>query len=167
MINPLGLRWLAGGVLALCCLRLVAIENGKADGRDEKLPGLMLAKLANTQRVVAGLVAKDFGEIKRGAEDMLRVCDAEQWESNPDPVYVHYRGDLRRQAFRLSEMAEAHNLEGAAYGYIQTVSTCISCHEHCRDVLRIAQIPNTGSGVISIPTTENDSRWGAMPTYRR
>lgn len=30
------------------------------------LPGLMLAKLTSTQRVVTGLVSKNFGEIKRG-----------------------------------------------------------------------------------------------------
>ena len=35
------------------------------------LSGLMLAKLSSTQRVVTGLVSKNFGEIKRGANELL------------------------------------------------------------------------------------------------
>jgi len=168
MSNRKAWVWIvASGAIALCGFRLAAFEQGEAKGRDGQLPGLMLAKLANTQRVVAGLVAKDFGEIRRGAEDMLRVCDAEQWGTNADPIYTQHRSELRRQAFKLSELADTHNLDGAAFCYIQTVSTCISCHEHCRDVLRIAQIPNSGSGVISIPTSEQEALLRGMPTYRR
>jgi hypothetical protein len=141
-------------------------QDGSTKRQDPQLPGLMLAKLANTQRIVAGLVSKNYGEIKRGAEDMLRVCDAEQWETNPDPVYSQHKGELRRQASKLIDMTEAQNLDGAAFVYIQTISTCISCHEHCRDVLRIAQIPNANR-VISIPATEQDSAWTGMPILRR
>lgn len=158
--------WMAGCVSLFFGLRLLAIEQPGDGQKSTQLPGLMIAKLANTQRVVAGLVAKDFGEIKRGAEDMLRVCDAEQWETHPDPVYAQYRSELRRQAQKLSELADAHNLDGAAFNYIQTVSACISCHEHCRDVLRIAQIPNANR-VISIPATDQDSQWTGMPILRR
>ena len=86
MSNRKAWVWIvASGAIALCGFRLAAFEQGEAKGLDGQLPGLMLAKLANTQRVVAGLVAKDFGEIRRGAEDMLRVCDAEQWGRMPTP----------------------------------------------------------------------------------
>jgi hypothetical protein len=139
------------------------MPEGRADGQ---LPGLMLAKLANTQRIVAGLVSKNFGEIKRGADDMTRVCDANLWEANPDPVYSQHRSELRRQSVKLGDLADRHNLEGAAFVYVQAVSTCIACHEHCRDVLRIAQVPNA-NGVISIPTSDQDPRWSTMPTLRR
>ena len=132
--------------------------------QETSLPGLMLAKLASTQRVVTGLVSKNFGEIRRGAKDMISICDASQWESHPDPVYGHYRTELRRQATNLSTLADQQNLEGAAFSYIQTISTCISCHSHCRDVLRIAAVPNR---VIQIPVVEGEFEVSGMPVYRR
>jgi hypothetical protein len=159
---------IVGGISAMLSVKLAIPQQAKPEPRlDGQLPGLMLAKLANTQRIVAGLVSKNFGEVKRGAEDMIRVCEANLWETNPDPVYSQYRAELKRQAMKLTNLADSHNLDGAAFLYMQTVSTCISCHEHCRDVLRIAQIPNANNRVISIPTNENDERWNGMPTLRR
>ncbi len=111
----------------------------------------MLAKLASSQAIVAGLVSKDFDQIERGARDMIRICDATGWEGQQDEIYGHHRQELRRQSFKLVQMAQDENLEGSAYVYMHTVSTCINCHQHCRDVLRIAQRPQTQGGVIPIP----------------
>ena len=126
---------------------------------DEPLPGLMLAKLASSQAIVAGLVSKDFDQIRRGAQDMVRICDATQWETNTDEVYAHHRRELRRQAMRLSELAGEGNLEGAAFVYTHTVATCITCHQHCRDVLRIAERRLPVGGVIRIPTSDEPLDW--------
>jgi hypothetical protein len=142
--------------------------NGNGISRaEEPLPGLMLAKLTSTQRVVSGLVSKNFSEIKRGAQDMQRICDAAQWEKHPDPVYGHHRTELRRQAVKLANMADEQNLGGSAFTYMQTMSTCISCHEHCRDVLRIAELPKPLNRVVPIPAAEEDVSWSGMPTLRR
>ncbi len=141
--------------------------TNNANRSNEQLPGLMLAKLASTQRVVAGLVSKNFSEIKRGAQDMQRICDAAQWELHPDPVYGHHRTELRRQSMKLAELAETQNLDGAAFAYMQTMSTCISCHEHCRDVLRIAELPKSMNRVVPIPASEEEVSWNSMPTLRR
>jgi hypothetical protein len=143
------------------------LTNAKANNSQQEEAngsGLMLAKLASTQRVVTGLVSKNFAEIKRGAKDMISICDAVQWEANPDPLYGHYKAELRRQASGLSELADQQNLEGAAFSYIQTISTCVSCHTHCRDVLRIAAVPNR---VIQIPVVEGELERSGMPIYRR
>ena len=145
-------------VLAGACL----LTNAKANNSQQEpnVPGLMLAKLASTQRVVTGLVSKNFDEIKRGAKDMISICDASQWESHSDPLYGHYKSELRRQATGLCELAEQQNLDGAAFGYIQTIGTCVSCHTHCRDVLRIAAVPNR---VIQIPVVEGEQERFGMP----
>ena len=132
--------------------------------QERNAPGLMLAKLASTQRVVTGLVTKNFGEIGKGAKEMIAICDATEWETHSDPLYGHYKAELRRQAVSLAELAENHNLEGAAFGYVQSISTCISCHSHCRDVLRIAAVPNR---VISIPVSEGEYERSGMPIFRR
>jgi len=156
------------GLIVVSGIRIVAGDRALTLNRpDEPIPGLMLAKLANTQRVLTGLVAKDFAEVKRGADDMVRVCDATQWESNSDSTYGQYRSELRRQAFRLSQLSDEQNLEGAAFNYMQTISTCIGCHQHCRDVLRIASVPTPSNRVISIPTSQEEADWSSMPTLRR
>lgn len=160
--------WIAGGISVLSGASMLASDWSK-DGKlpHEPLAGMMLAKLASTQRVVSGLVSKDFSEVKRGAQDMLRICDATQWESHPDPVFGHHRTELRRQSVKLAGLADAQNLDGAAFAYMQTMSTCISCHEHCRDVLRIAELPKPMNRVVPIPAAEEEVSWSGMPTLRR
>jgi len=156
--------WIAGGVMLVSGARMLAGDRTSNNQQEINLPGLMLAKLASTQRVVTGLVSKNFGEIRRGAKDMISICDASQWETHPDPLYGHYKQQLRRQASNLAELADQQNLDGAAFNYIQTISTCISCHQHCRDVLRIAAVPNR---VIQIPVNEFELERSGMPIYRR
>ena len=157
--------WVVAVVMLLSGASLLTKAKANNNSNQEaNLPGLMLAKLASTQRVVTGLVSKNFGEIKRGAKDMMSICDASQWESHPDPLYGHYREELRRQASSLSDHADHQNLDGAAFSYIQTISACFSCHAHCRDILRIAAVPNR---VIQIPVVEGEFERSGMPIYRR
>ena len=68
--------WIAGGVILLSGARMIAGDGTKNNRQEINLPGLMLAKLASTQRVLTGLVSKNFGEIKRGAKDMMSICEA-------------------------------------------------------------------------------------------
>lgn len=132
----------------------------------DPLAGLMLAKLASTQKIVAGLVSKDFGQIKAGGEDLARICDAIEWPINADDVYTQHRMELRRQADKFISMAQERNLDGAAFTYMHSVATCINCHQHCRDVLRIAEIPNRTSRVIPIPAVDDDSTYSNRPILR-
>jgi hypothetical protein len=159
---------LLAGASALLGVGLFAGEwNNYPSVSSQQLPGLMLAKLAGTQRILVGLVSKDFSEMKRGAEDLERICDATQWESYPDPLYGHYRSELRRQAKRLGELAAEKNLDGTAFVYTQAISTCISCHNHCRDILRTAELPQR-QNVTPIPVAEEEVGWkNSMPTLRR
>ena len=161
--------WIAAGCIGfITTASLVASEwQQSSNAESRRSPVLMLAKLASTQKVVAGLVSKNFSEIKKGAEEMVQICDASQWQSNPDPVYGHHRTELRRQASRLVKTAEDQNLDGCAFNYVQTISTCISCHEHCRDVLRLAEIPRQDNMVIPIPTSEQELDWRRAPSLRR
>lgn len=134
---------------------------------EQPLPGLMLAKLASSQTIVAGLVSKDFDQIRKGAKDLVRICDASEWSGNTDETYAHHRKELRRQAIRLAQLAEEQNLDGSAYVYMHTVSTCIHCHQHCRDILRIADQKRPASGVIRIPAADESIDWTSRDAYRR
>lgn len=120
---------------------------------DVKQSALMRAKLASTQRIVDGLVSKDFGDITKGAEELIKICKAEDWKSHEDEAYRHHRRELTLQAEKMVSAAARENLDGAAYSYIHALTTCISCHDYCRDVLKIASDEDTNQ-LVPIPTTD-------------
>jgi len=118
------------------------------------LPIAMRAKLGASQRIVEGLTAANFDMIRKGAEELSNICQSRVWRPREDQIYSHYRGELHRAAIKLGDMAEQQNLDGAAYTYMHTLTTCINCHQYSRDVLRVATLPHGSNAVISIPVTD-------------
>ena len=126
----------------------------------------MLAKLASSQKIVAGLVSKDFEQIHRGAAELNRICEATEWAAHGDPVYAHHRTELQRQSQKLARLAQEKNLDGAGFTYMHSLTTCISCHEYCRDVLRIAD-DSRANKIIPIPVNEDEAARAADRPVRR
>jgi hypothetical protein len=155
---------LVGGALMFAADQQRAVPK---PNHDENLPALMLAKLASTQKVVAGLVSEDFSEVRRGAEEMIRICDATDWAGHSDQIYAHHRTELKRQSQKLIKLADDRNLDGAAYTYMHSLTTCISCHQYCRDVLKIADDLDPPGKVVPIPVTEGEPRFGNERPVRR
>lgn len=114
---------------------------------------LMRAKLASSQKILEGLVEKNFAHIQKGGEELVKVGEAAEWVAHEDQAYEHFRREFRRQAHKLATFGEQRNLEGASYAYLALVTTCVECHSHCRDVLKIAAEP-PDLKVVPIPTTE-------------
>lgn len=147
--------WMACGVLVAAGVVYAAGDRQPpAPIGNKQQAALMLAKIASSQRIVDGLVCKDFDEIGRGAADLVRICDATEWSARGDKVYVHYRDELRRQAQKMSKMAREKNLDGAAFTYMHSLTTCIGCHEHCRDVLHISTEQRPKYKIVPIPVNE-------------
>jgi hypothetical protein len=132
----------------------------------DELGGLMRAKLASSQKVVEGLMAADFDLIRKGGEELSRICDATQWRSRDDQLYGQYRSEMRRSAQKLIQMAAEKNLSGSAYTYMHSLNTCINCHEHCRDVLHVAT-KGPDFKVVPIPATEQENSLERMRPFRR
>jgi len=151
------------GTLILSALGLSAlgwaILHAAADvpnvQNDVQQSALMRAKLASTQRIVDGLVSKDFGDITKGAEELIKICKATEWQAHEDEIYRHHRRELTLQAEKIIAASARENLDGAAYSYIHALTTCISCHDYCRDVLKIAH-DEPGNQIVPIPTTDED-----------
>ncbi len=158
----------AGGVMLAAGALFAAGERAAPSvTHDDKLAGLMLAKLASSQRIVSGLVTDDFAEIRKGAEELNRICEATEWAAHSDQIYAHHRTELRRQSLKLVKMADEQNLDGAAFTYMHSLTTCISCHEHCRNVLMIADEVLPMDKVVPIPVTEEGlQRLGDRPIRR-
>lgn len=102
-------------------------------------PAIMRAKLASSQKIVEGLMARDFKLIQSGAKELEKICDATQWHAEEDQVYAHFRAELKRTSKKLARLAEDGDQDGATFTYVHSVTTCISCHDYCRDVLHVAR----------------------------
>jgi hypothetical protein len=106
MVLSRGGKWMLVAV-ALVAGGLYAAGERPPTGRpnhDEQHAGLMLAKLAASQKIVSGLVSEDFDEIRRGAAELDRICGATEWAAHGDQIYGHHRTELRRQAQKLSKL---------------------------------------------------------------
>ena len=102
---------------------------------------LMRAKLASTQKIVEGLLEKDFNLVVRGGDELLKIEAHADWPAEQDQVYGHHRNAMKQQAAKVGQLGRNRNLEGASYAYMHLVSTCIDCHSYCRDVLHVAEVP--------------------------
>jgi hypothetical protein len=111
-------------------------------------------------------MSKDFTLIRKGSDEMSKICDATQWHATDDQVYAHYRSELRRTAKKLISLADEKNFDGAAYTYMQSLTTCISCHEYCRDVLHVAD-RDPDLKVVPIPAVIRESGVNQTPRLQR
>ncbi len=147
------LAWIAP--LLLITLGVLSASDKPPIRKAAPVAVLMRSKLGSSQKIVEGLVAKDFGLVQKGAKELLKVCDAEEWRSSDDQVYAHFKTELRRQTEKLDALGDVQNLEGTTFAYLSLITTCVDCHSHCRDVLRIAAeppelkpVPDPGSAII-------------------
>jgi hypothetical protein len=126
------------GVLGIAAAMLAREPVSDGQAHAVAHPALMRAKLASSQKIVEGMMAQDFKLIAAGADELVKITDATEWQAEEDQLYAHYRADLRRTALKLSRRAEDENLEAVAYAYTHLLATCLHCHDHCRNVLHVA-----------------------------
>ena len=123
---------------------------------------LMKAKLDRSQNVLEGLLRKDFKQVARGAREMKRISEAAEWPRARDNVYEHFSAEFRRQCNRLESLANSGNHEGATFLYLQMTTTCIHCHDHVRDSLRVATLKSRDN-VSLIPAKWPEAHAGKKP----
>jgi hypothetical protein len=138
-------------------------KEAATESQTIELRSLMRAKLACSQKITEGLVAKDFDLIRKGASDLRQIAAATKWYSHDDPVYAHHRAELSAQAEKLIHVAEEKNIDAATLTYVRTLTTCISCHEYCRDALHMPQVGRNPKTVTPIPVTDEDPNSGTSP----
>ena len=155
MVNRLWNALLLVTIIGLCWSLVQGETKPPAKTPHPPESALMRAKVASSHKIMEGLVAKDFLEIRTGAEEIKRICRGTEWEAYADPTYAHYRSELIRQANKLVDAADQANPDTAMFAYINTLTTCVNCHDHCRDVLKIANTKRTAK-IIPIPTTDSD-----------
>jgi hypothetical protein len=144
---------LFAGFLFVCVAVLVAKAKPPATDAADTEAALMRAKLASSDKILEGLMVQDLKLVQTGAQELEKICEATQWHAQEDQVYAHYRAELQRTAKKLENVSQRDDLDGATYTYMQSITTCMSCHEYCRNVLHVARtVPNLQA--IPAPRTE-------------
>jgi hypothetical protein len=80
---------------------------------------------------------------------------------------MHHRSELSAQAERLVRVVEEKNLDAAALTYVRALTTCISCHEYCRDVLHLPKVGRNPKTVTPIPVTDDEPTSAGSPASSR
>lgn len=154
----MGLRWIA--TILFLMVGLFGDQAAYADPPVTPInhaPGaLMRAKMTSTQKVLEALLRKDFDSVARGAAQMKHISEAAEWPRSRDEVYEHFSANFRRQCNQLEMLAKNQNHEGVTFTYLQMTTTCIQCHDHVRDSLRIAEGGRHGVRLIPAEWPEQE-----------
>lgn len=111
----------------------------------------MRAKLANSKKVMEGLVTENFQMIRDGAIQMKEISETAHWPTTIDEVYQHFSVDFRMQCDKLAKQAFEGDLQAAHYTHLGMSTTCIECHSYVRRKFTVQRlIP--GGPVQLIPT---------------
>ena len=153
---PASLRSLAM-LAALTSLVFIVVVSQAEEKQPQRLRTQVFkrAKLTSSPRVLEGLVTRDATLIEQGAREMAEMSEASQWPRADDDRYEHYGAEFRRLCRRLSQQAKQQNYDGAGYIYSQLTASCISCHDHVRAALKVADDPNGPFQLI--PTVPSES----------
>ena len=101
----------------------------------------MRVKLRSSEKVLEGIVTRDFKLIDEGAQEMQDMSRASDWPQADDEMYEHYSIEFRRLCGKLSSLAKDENIEGVSFTYIQITSSCITCHDRVFNALKWAPDP--------------------------
>ncbi len=131
-------RLLPVAVFAVLSAGVYLAAGAPAAAPRDQTAALMQAKLKAIHSIAEGLVCKNFDDIEQSGATLASLSAGDDWQHHGDSVYREFRDQLRRNSLKIAELARLRNLEGATYGYMTLISSCVDCHSHCRDVLHIA-----------------------------
>ena len=115
-------------------LSLFAYSTIAADKEDQTKPSYwMQKKLGYSEKILGGLVSRDFDAIAKNAHSMGALSHIEKWVRGNTPEYRAQVRVFQNATEQLSRMAEEKNLDGAALAYVQLSLSCVNCHKVVRD----------------------------------
>lgn len=101
---------------------------------NEKLRRSMAQKLPRMQKILEGLVRKDFEAIEDAASKLKEISlqAPKNLEGNDidNQLYDHFKLEFLRLTTQLEAMAKAKNAEGGAFVYQNLTSNCMACHSY-------------------------------------
>jgi hypothetical protein len=115
-------------------LSVFAFSSVAADKEDQTKPSYwMQKKLEYSEKILGGLVNRDFDAIAKNAHSMGALSQIEKWVRGNTPEYRTQLQIFQNANEQLSRMSEKENLDGAALAYVQLSLSCVNCHKIVRD----------------------------------
>ena len=108
-------------------------QAAEEETRPNQVGAFMRLKLDHSQKVLEGVVLKDFDLIAKNAQAMALLTEDENWMVLETPEYRTYSAEFKQIANRLRRSAKDKNLDGAALDYVQLTLNCVDCHKHVRE----------------------------------
>jgi hypothetical protein len=98
-----------------------------------KVEDLMKKKLAESQKVLAGLATHDFDKVVSSAEELIEISKQAEWKVLKTPLYQVYSDEFKRNAEDLVKNAKKKSVDATALSYVDLTLTCVKCHKHVRE----------------------------------
>lgn len=141
-------RWV-GIILSLAALAAFVPNPATPQGKKpSEMAKIMAEKLKNSQILLEGLALGDFAKITRSAEKLIQLSKTAEWMVHKTARYELHSNEFRRAAELIVSKAEAKNLDGVAYAYLDLTMTCVRCHQYVREI-RDARLPRKGDTVVA------------------
>ncbi len=102
------------------------------DNAQDAQESLMQQKLKHAQALLEGLALEDYTSIAEHAKALHQISVEADWAGIPSKDYSQYGDKFREAASKTEKAAEEHNLDSAAWQYMQVVVTCVECHKAVR-----------------------------------
>jgi hypothetical protein len=138
-------RWI-GLTLTVVFAGLIAVPT-PAPSQGKGVAKIMAEKLKSSQLLLEGLALSDFDKITKSAERLIQLTKTEEWMVHKTPRYEVHSNEFRRAAEVIVQKAQAKNIDGVAYAYLDLTMTCVRCHQYVREV-RDARLPGERPEVL-------------------
>ncbi|QDV20262.1 hypothetical protein Pan153_49360 [Gimesia panareensis] len=110
----------------------VTAKPAKKTPAEEKVSQFMQEKLNSSKAVLEGLVTEDFEQIQKGAQKLIEMSNATEWQVVEGPIFAQQSAEFRNAAKELQNYAKKKNIDGASLSYLHLTMTCIACHKEIK-----------------------------------
>jgi cytochrome c556 len=131
-----------GVVAGMLLLGLLMELRGQA-GPDPGTDAVMRAKLAASQRMLAGIALADFRTVQTNAATLTTLSAQRGWAALQTPDYEMFTTRFRMASESLGEAASAKDMETLLQSYQELTRSCVGCHTYLRD-RRPKEVPAKG-----------------------
>jgi hypothetical protein len=137
-------------VLFICTYAFVLIQsldgsNTEAEERQASFVHETVAstemekKVSSATKIVSGLARENYDLIREGASEWRQMSESAAWDRNRSSLYAMYSREFEQACERLILAAEQKQTERATFAYMQATVSCITCHAHVRDRVRVSK----------------------------
>jgi hypothetical protein len=121
---------------------LLGVLRGQA-GPDPGTDAVMRAKLAASQRILAGIALADFRTVQTNAATLTTLSAQRGWAALQTPDYEMFTTRFRMASESLGDAASAKDMETLLQSYQELTRSCVGCHTYLRD-RRPKEVPAKG-----------------------